>query len=538
MHAKKINLEFLVFIGLLLLWLIPVWSVDYFVTGDGPCHLYNSKILVDWHFGNLSEFYKPFLRLNRSIEPNFITNIIQVILIKIFPIQWVEKIFFTLYVVGFAFGFRFLIRQINPNAGFLSALGMVFAYHHILMMGFENNSYSIVFWFWATGFWLYSYNTGFNNFKILTLSILFLLLFLSHPIGLFFGIAMIGSLIIGHSVGIGVKENIKKAIKHFVEEISRFTLALLPTFVLFFAFFVRRDWHSEPSPNTQEVWKKLFHLTGLINLGLEEENVSTALSVFCLILLILFAVMRIINKKWDRSDGLIIFVAFSLGIIFFPPSSISAGLEVPLRLSIIPFIALIFWAATATYKAWIKWTYYTVALGIMAAFLFYRLPAHRQASDYAKEIMTCAPSIKDKSTLLTLNYDWTGHTTDGKEIANAIWLFNHVDCYLGTVRSLIISDNYEANFWYFPLIEKGETNMYKQTDKDGVYFDNRPPRADILNYKRRTGQELDYVLMISYTDAFRDHPYTREIFDQLNTGYDKIFTSEHSRAILYKRKGY
>lgn len=79
--------------------------------------------------------------------------------------------------------------------------------------------------------------------------------------------------------------------------------------------------------------------------------------------------------------------------------------------------------------------------------------------------------------------------------------------------------------------------MYTATDKDGVNFDHRPPRADILNYPQRSGQNLDYVLLLSYRDEFKDHPYTQEIFSQLGQAYDKTFVSEHGRAILYKRKG-
>lgn len=61
--------------------------------------------------------------------------------------------------------------------------------------------------------------------------------------------------------------------------------------------------------------------------------------------------------------------------------------------------------------------------------------------------------------------------------------------------------------------------------------------ADILSYKRRTGQELDFVLLLSYRDEFKDHEYTKEIFAQLEQGYDRAFVSEFGHAMLYKRRG-
>jgi hypothetical protein len=87
------------------------------------------------------------------------------------------------------------------------------------------------------------------------------------------------------------------------------------------------------------------------------------------------------------------------------------------------------------------------------------------------------------------------------------------------------------------MIARSAPNMYTSTDKDGINFDHRPPRADILNYNRRSGQNIDYVLMLSCRDEFRDHPYTQEIFSQLDSAYNKVFVSEFGRAILYKRKG-
>ena len=150
-------------------------------------------------------------------------------------------------------------------------------------------------------------------------------------------------------------------------------------------------------------------------------------------------------------------------------------------------------------------------------------------------MMTVDPHIQDSSTLFVLNYDWAGQTPEGVPISDRTWLFGHVDCYLGVDKTLVISDNYESHFPYFPIVARWNTDMYSNTDKDQINFDHRPPRADILSYNKRTQQNIDYVLLLSYRDEFKDHPYTIEIFDQLNQAYTKTFTSVHERAVLYKR---
>ena len=79
--------------------------------------------------------------------------------------------------------------------------------------------------------------------------------------------------------------------------------------------------------------------------------------------------------------------------------------------------------------------------------------------------------------------------------------------------------------------------MYTQTDKDGINFDHRPPRADILSYQRRTqGQEIDFVVVLSPSPEYAQHPYTLEIMEQLNQAYTKVSTTELGRAILYKKR--
>jgi hypothetical protein len=243
------------------------------------------------------------------------------------------------------------------------------------------------------------------------------------------------------------------------------------------------------------------------------------------------------ERRWLETDGLLIFVVLAFAVIMNPPSSLSGGLEVPLRMVMVPFLALLLWLTTVSFPQWVKQVSMGFAILIMAALLWVRLPVHRAASDYAEEVYSLRYQIPDQSRILVLNYDWDGHTPEGKKIADKIWLFTHLDCYLGAQSSLVISDNYEANFWYFPTVAHWETNMYTQTDKDGINFDHRPPRADILSYQRRTqGQEIDYVLLLSPRPEYAQHPYTLEIMEQLNQAYTKVSTTEHGRAVLYHKK--
>ncbi|MFN0034431.1 MAG: hypothetical protein ACKVUS_05140 [Saprospiraceae bacterium] len=534
-HLSKI--EPTLFYALLALWMLPVWSVDFFVTGDGPCHLYNSKILLDWWQSGSREFYKPFYFLNTNFDPNWLFNLLTAPLLAVFGSGLSEKFFFTMYVLGFGLGFRYLISQINPAAKFISTLGLLFCYHKLLMMGFLNNSLSLALWFWAVGWW-WSKRDDHRPVTLLKTALLLLLLFSAHPMGFTYSGMMMGAMLTGLLFFDVREQGWRASLGLFFSRAKSLLLSALPALVLFAEFVLRREWSAEKvAPDMKGILESVARLTSLRTMNSTERDLATATAVVCVVFFLSAIVLRLRERRWLPADGLLLFLGLAFFSILNPPSSLSGGLEVSLRMGMIPYFAMLCWASTAQFPVWSKVAGQLAALVLALGFLAARLPIHRNASDYAEEIRSCAPYLKDRATLLTLNYDWTGHTPEGKEIANGIWLFTHVDCYLGTDRSMVISDNYETHFWYFPIIVRWQTDMYTQTDKDGINFDHRPPRADILSYKRRTGQELDFVLLLSYRDEFKDHEYTKEIFAQLEQGYDRAFVSEFGHAMLYKRRG-
>lgn len=533
---KAIAPESILFYAFLALLLVPVWSLHFFVTGDGPCHLHNSKILLDYWMGHGKDFYDPFYYLNHDYNPNWLYTLITVPLLGIFKSFWAEKIFFTLYVLGFGLGIRYLISGINPKARFISSMGLLFCFHNLVIKGFFNNSLSFVMWFWVVGWWWRNR----DDFRIRTLlinALLILGLYSTHPLGLIFGMMMIGSMLVGLWYFEYEEKGIKESMNLFFKRIKALLLSSLPALILFAEYMTRSN--MTPDTTVHRVKDSLdfiLHLYSLVNVQSSEDLFALLTSISCILLFLTAIVIRLRQRKWLATDGLFLFIMAAAICILFPPSKIGGGLEISYRMAIIPFLAFLFWSATAEFPQWIKIVTQFVAIGLGIGFLSIRLPIQQKASDYAEEIYTCDSLIQNKSTVFVLNYDWEGHAPDGKLIADRAGLFSHVDCYLGTDKSLIISDNYEAHFFYFPVIVRWQTNMYSMTDKEGINFDNRPPRADILNYKNRTGQNIDYVLMLGYKDEFKDHPYTQEIFAQLDQAYSKIFISPQERAVLYKRK--
>ncbi len=525
-----------IFSFLLLLWLLPVFGNDYFVTGDGPCHLYNSRLWLDWWTSRNRDFFLHFYFLNENIDPNLIFNLITAPLLAVFSPITTEKIFFGVYVVTFCAGFRYFIGQINPSARFLAHIGLLFCYHRLLMSGFLNNSMSLAVWFWVAGWWWK--NRDQSGIRMLLIGTLwFLLLYASHPMGYSYTLMTIGGLLAG-AFALDMRQGTLSAAWATAWNRGRnLALMTVPSIIMLIQFALRRNWSQET--RTQDINATLNgigHASSLRTMHSTERDLAFAVAITCAVFLLIAIYQRIKNRFWHPADGLLCFIVLVVVTTLFPPSSFSGGLDVPVRMGMIPFFACLMWSATATFADWAKWLGSIAAIVLVIGFLYVRMPLYEQASAYAAEVRTCANYIHDRSTLLTLNYNWSGILPNGQPICKDAWLFSHVDCYLGTDRTMAISDNYEANFWYFPIISREETRMYIHAAQDGVNFDHRPPRANMLDYNRRTGQYIDYLLLLCYTNQDENHPYTQEIMAQLDKGYDKLFTSEHQRAVLYKAK--
>lgn len=535
---RRPPVETLLFYAILGLSLLPVLVCDYIVTADGPCHFYNSHILVRWLLDGEGEFYQPWLQLNQYLDPNWITNLIQIPLLKLFPALWAEKLFFALYLLVFSFGFRSVVREVRSESAFLAGIGTLFAWNYILVKGFTNNAWSIALWFWILAFWLRSFRKPtYASYGVITL--LFMLEYLSHPVGLVFSILSVGCVVLGFALYHLRAKGWGTTLKWVLTEAGKLMLCSALPICLFISFFMRREWSAETTHfSWRDIGRDLIELRSLNILNFREEPWLIALVCLMFLLFVWALITRLRERLWSRHDGLLLLLVLAIVVVFNPPSGIAGGLDIGVRLGMFPFFCLLFWSATTLYDQRIRIGASLLVLVMTIGLTVIRLPIQREASDYAREVMTVSDSIRNQSSVLVLNYDWGGQNSEGKVISDRMWLFGHVDGYLGTNKDLILSDNYEANFWYFPLVERWQTNMYMQTDKDQINFDNRPPRADINSYKRRTGQQIDYVLMLSYRDEFADHPYTHEIFDQLNAEFKKVYTSDRGRAVLYHRKVY
>jgi len=528
------------FFALLLLALLPLWaSGRFFVTGEGPCHVYNARVLLDYMLGRNLDFYGGFydLNLHLHLQPNWLSHICLAVLQLVFSPEIAEKVFLSGYILLFGFGLRYLLRQINPESVFLSSVGILFVWHHLLVSGFYNFAFSIALFFWLAGYWLKNRKT-LSTRQAAVLATGWILLYFTHAMGALFSLALVGSAALTEWLHATRADGLAAAWRKHQRSLLRTGAAALPMLGLLGWYFWKTPAITGTDTRTfADLWENLIQLRSLILLNSTERDTVKAVAILVGLLLAGALWLRIRSRKFAAGDFLLLFVAVAAWQYFSPGNSRAAGLQIPLRVQSFVWLGLLCWTATATFPEWVRRNAPAAAAALLVVLTFLRFPAQRKASDLVEDYMWCIEKVDDRSVVLVLNYDFNGLDKQGRQIANRQWPFIHAADYLGAYRTVIMSDNYEATKPYFPINWRWQRDMYTQTAKDGINFENRPPRADILGYKRRSeGYDIDYVLFLSYDPRFYDHDYAREIMGQVYEGFEHVAFSPNGKGELWRRK--
>lgn len=505
------------------LLLTPIWTNQYFLTSDGPNHLYNVKVWWNIMQREHYSFFFRYMYLNEHIEPNYFGHFVMGLLMQFLSPFTAEKLLLSGYIILFPVSFRFLIRQIRPQNDWLVFLALPFVYNHVFQMGFYNFSYSLIFGFFLIGLWL-KWQDDFSDSRKLRFALVALLCFFSHPVGLLVSLSTIGVLFLAYNW-----QDYKKLRQRLVEII----LPLVPVILLMLEFIYRKPGASAGGKEPfSHLFSEFIQLTGLVALKISERPITQGLAILFAVLLLLALVKWYNRRVIDKMDAFFAVFLFWLLLYLNLPGGVAGGGITGIRIQFIPYLLLLFWLATLDWNSYIKWGLTGVGTVVALLLLAIRLPTYQKLSAAVSEIRTAAAYIEDEKTVLNLTYAFNGKSPDGKLIADANWLFLHAGDYLAIDRYAIMLPNYEAGTYNFPLIWRWQVEPFSQIGNlEGI-----PPQANFLDYPQRTGGQLDYVVTCWLDDQWKDHPEALRVLDQLNQGYELIFTSPHGMVKLYRRK--
>jgi len=165
---------------------------------------------------------------------------------------------------------------------------------------------------------------------------------------------------------------------------------------------------------------------------------------------------------------------------------------------------------------------------------------YSELNNHLAEYLSGMNLIEPNKTLLPLAFDSRGHAADGRVLSLKVRPFLHASGYIAARRHVVDFTNYEAGaFNCFPVLFRPNLNPYDHIgikDRSIVW---EPPQVDFLTYERRTGGQVNYVILWGIRERQTNLEATKSIFEQLKKGYDLIYTSPRTGLMqLYKRKNW
>lgn len=503
--------EPLLLAALIAVHLVPLWTLAYFPSQDGPAHLAIANILRE--HGEPGEPGGEVLREYFELEPGSLTNwfVYAVLAYSFLPMALAEKLFLSAYVILFPLSVRYVVRAVEPRNAFLALLALPFTYNYLLGMGFYNFCFSLVAFFFALGYWLrHRERLGWLHgtvFAVLTLWV-----YLCHVVS-------VGTLLA--AIGILALFDLRR------RTILPTVLALLPTVILMIVFLGKTASETTSIPAAEKLLK-LVKLDVLASFDPRTRYVAWAAAV-------LFGALALWALRSARKSRWLAVFAVFVGLVLVVPSNVGVGGFIEVRLSLFPYLALILWLASSEPPAPLRRGITIAAAGLALALLGLLWTRWRILDGYLAEYLSAGERIPVGSTVLPLSYSHFGTAPDGSELTYRVQPFVHAASHITAARAVVDLRLYAANYeGYFPVHYRPELNPYRHIAQ-GYWAERVPPWVEFLTYPRRTGGRVDYVL-IWQIPRERQHPAVRSLWRQLRTGYERVYVSPRGFAEVYRDK--
>ncbi len=538
--------ENIVFILLVLANIAPFLFFTFFPSQDGPAHIYNAVTLHDYLL--LSEGINHlYYELNPSINANWVTHLILVVLVHFIKPLVAEKIILIAYVLLFAIAVRYALASFGPGARSFAVLIFPFIGNWALHMGFYNFSYSLVLYFLVLGIFLRSAEKR-SGMNVIMLALAATFLNFLHL--LTFTIALISTLCMAIWYGLLHWWKRKKSGSYHSKLLEpQHVLRPLGLVAICFApgIIIQALWIFKSAPVRYFDWldldKRWFIFTRMSTLAvyMEKEYLWTcALLILFGLLTAAGIAMRRRDPSLRPSDGLLLLaIGLFVGFFLLPNTAFGANM-LTFRLILFPFFALILWIGAQIWPQSVRLAVQAVVAVIALALLLLHFKCYAHLNEYLTEYTSVAERIEPGHTILPLTLSGTAPLLEPNRIPYPIRPFLHASGYVAATRRGVYLNNYEALTDHFPLHFRPEVNPHSWIGAVGYI----PPNVQFLDYDKRTPGSVDYIaywkigpwIPTHREDAIAYQEIISHWRKQLNSGYELVAASEHGHMKLYRAR--
>lgn len=524
---KLVSILSLVVVGLCLL---QVWLPSHYLTCDGPCHLYNARILHNTWTGEYADFYRRFYRVSYTTAPNATTTWALALLLFLFKGIVAEKVFLSIYVLLLATGTIKLLQKLQGGSNLwqLAAIPVIFSY--LLAKGFYNFSLGVALWPWMVLAWL-GYLERPRIARAVAFAAVAAIAYFTHLLPFLSAAVVCGCLTLSYHVA-GNRSNGGRAT--FLKDMAVLAGMLTPLLALSLLFTNGEGGLQLQLGVYPYRLLEMLQLKYLINVTEPERPFALATGII-LVLSIVAALWHVSARGIHKYDGFILaLLPIGLVYLFFPEDFMGRAIIIAARVQLILYLMGASIVAYRMEQGKKKQIAASLLLVYFLAMSAIRTNCRQEAAKSVRSLLAGASEVKPQSVLLPLHFSDSGIGKDGKEIADANSLFHHAAQYLGADKPLIVLDNYEANAGYFPITWLPEANPYFHLNEaNGI--EGLPPGGDIEKYERETGHRVDYVLLHNYQPQYLSDSGFHHLATQIQDLFTERKASPGGQCILLGR---
>jgi hypothetical protein len=475
------------FVLLLCQVLLP-WTVNHFVTTDGPAHVYGASVLRELLFQPDSSMYSPVYQIQRMAVPNSIASLLLAGGSALVGTAHAEQLLTSLIaLIGF-FGLWYLSRALAPGWSTWTPLFNFPVQTWFMRMGFYSFVLGMLLVPFAAGYYIRRAGRfGWRNALVLAAG--FILLFFTHLIAVGMAMAAVGlvaSWLAGASRDLPLRTRIMEGGLVMASMIPAGLLGLL---------YTRSGVGIPLPPGTGTDW----HFSGMV--------FTTAPGFFghqyflraAIALYIGAAVLAMKRSEWRSARGGILLssiVAFA-GYVFLPDEGLGGSI-VKIRFL---WALFLFGLPLAASVARLRRMRVPVALCVFFFLSWNFVATHSQLKRLSKAVesyVAAASAIPGNVRVVRILYDAPNAATSYGYEDGAEAPFRHVDAWLAARRHQLDVTSYEPLNEIFPIIYKAATHEERRQLWDMA--GGGPGAEKTLDWVF-AGSPVDYVMVVGEEGA-------------------------------------
>lgn len=518
-----------------LVCLVPIWGFEYFPSVDGPVHLSLAQAILEINGGDPLGYGEYLVLAGGSIS-NFMSHGLLAVFMLVVPPLLAEKLLLTLYVLGMIAAIYYAARAVSGDPVWVTLLGVPFIYSYPFLLGFYNFCLGLIVFLVASGY-LLRRRRDLSPRDLLILGVLGLIGIAAHPTAAANIIIYCGTV----SLSLALRQMRRRrgdpwpdVWKESLKGPATLAVAFLPTLLILFNFAAGEGVGVQGGgPADLPVrLRELGSMTTLVALHPMEYAAAIPIG-----LCFAFLSARAIGGWLRAGRGSVepeLLVAAAVFLSMFLVGPQVWGRYWLDRLMPYLFLTLLLWLGALPFMRGPVRIASVVVTVCFVTLTGSRLSRLDDLNGLVREYVAPADLIEPGSTILPVRIS-VPRTESGRQRGFRIDPLRHASGYIAVRRKTIDLNLYQAKTDYFPVEYRGDRDPFQHISGSTPVGTVRPDLR-FIDYHERTGGRVDYVHIWGDMDAWKGDPHVESLRDQLEAGYEPVWSSSVNRRVtLYRR---